>query len=79
MWREAGQRLESPSEVVGRHEVREMGAELIVEVIVEAFDGGLFDRSLHPLDLVVGPRVVGFGEPVSNFVCFTDHVEAHLP
>ena len=56
-----------------------MRSELIVAVVVEAFDGGLFDRAVHALDLAIGPRVVGLGEPVLDAVGLTDHVEAHRP
>ena len=56
-----------------------MGAKLIVGIVVEAFNGGLLDRSVHPLDLAVGPRMVGFGQQVLDPVGFANHVEAHLP
>ncbi len=46
--------------------------------VVEAFDGRLLDRAVHPLDLSVGPGVVRLREPVLNVVRFADHVEAHL-
>ena len=54
-----------------------MRSQLIMAVVVEAFDGGFFDRSVHPLDLAVGPEMVGLREPMLNAVGFADHVEAH--
>jgi hypothetical protein len=45
---------------------------------MEAFDGRLLDRAVHPLDLTVGPGMVRLGEPVLDVVRFADHVEAHL-
>lgn len=48
-------------------------------VEVEAFDGSVLDRAVHPLDLAVGPRMIGFGVAVLDPVGFTDHVESHLP
>ena len=46
--------------------------------VVEAFDGRLLDRAVHPFDLSVGPRMVRLCEPVLDVVCLADHVEAHL-
>lgn len=51
--REAAWRLVAAGEVVGGHEVREVLPELIVAVVVEAFDGGVFDRVVHPLNLTI--------------------------
>jgi len=45
---------------------------------MEASDGCLLDRPVHPLDLTVGPGVVRLGEPVLDVVRLTDHAEAHL-
>jgi hypothetical protein len=46
---------------------------------MEAIDGRLLDRAVHPLDLTIGPRVVRRGKPVLDVVRLKDHVEAHLP
>ena len=67
------------SEVVRIQEVGEVAAKLIVGAVVEAFDGGVFDRLVHPLDLAVGPWTIGFCQPVFDPIGFADHVEAHLP
>jgi hypothetical protein len=45
---------------------------------MEAFDGRLLDRSVHPLDLSVGPGVTRLREPVLDVDRFADHVEAQL-
>jgi len=45
---------------------------------MEALDGFLFDRAVHPLVLTVGPGMVRLGEPVLDAVGLADHVEAHL-
>ena len=55
-----------------------MRAQLVVAFVVEAFDGRLLDCAVHPLDLSVGPRVVGLREPMLDVVGLADHVEAHL-
>lgn len=47
------QRLEPAGEIVGRDEVGEMGPELVVGLVEVAFDGRVFERSVHPLDLAV--------------------------
>ena len=56
-----------------------MRSQLIVAVVMEAFDGGVLDRPVHPLDLAIRPRMVRLGQPVLDPVGFTDHVEAHRP
>ena len=48
-------------------------------VVMEPLDGSQLDRSIYPFNLAIGPRMVGFGEPVLDPVGFTDHVETHLP
>ena len=47
--------LKSAGEVVGSDEVSEMFSEVIVSPVVEAFDGRLFEGSIHAFDLAVGP------------------------
>jgi hypothetical protein len=52
---------------------------LIVIFVVEPFHRRFFDRAVHPLNLAIGPRLVGLGQPVLDVVGFADHVEAHRP
>lgn len=52
-----------------------MAAELFVVVIVEALDGGVLDRAVHPFDLAIGPGVPDLGEAVLDPVLFAAHVE----
>ena len=49
--------------------------ELLVDFVLVAADGGFFQRPFHPLDLTVGPRVVGLGEAVLDAVFEADAVE----
>ncbi len=56
-----------------------MCAQLIMIVVVIAFDGGVFDRPVYALDLAVGPWMAGPGQPVFNPVGVADHVKAHGP
>lgn len=48
-------------------------------VVMEAFDGSVFDRAVHPLDLPIGPGMVRLGEAMLDVVGLADHVEAHFP
>ena len=66
--REALEGLEPAAEVVSRDEVGEMPAELVMALVVEALDGRLLDGPVHPLDLTVGPRMLGLGRAVLNVV-----------
>ncbi len=56
--------LESSGEVVGLDEVGEMLSEVSVSFVVEAFDGGFLECSIHAFDLSVGPGVFRFGQAV---------------
>ena len=66
--REALEGLEPAREVVGCEKVSEMGAELVVALVVEALDGGVLDSPVHPLDLAVGPWMPGLGGAVLDVV-----------
>ena len=48
-------------------------------VVMEAFDGRVLDRPVHPLDLTIRPGVVWLREAVLDTVGLADHVEAHGP
>lgn len=36
--------------------------------VVEALDRGILDGAVHPLDLSIGPRMVGFGRAMFDIV-----------
>jgi hypothetical protein len=42
--------------------------EVLVGLVVEAFDGCLFECSVHAFDLSVGPGGLGFGQPMVDVV-----------
>ena len=44
-------------------------------VIEEAFDGDFLDGPVHPLDLSVGPGMVGLGQTVADAMTKTDAIE----
>lgn len=54
-----------------------MFSELLVILIVEAFDRRVFNGSVHPLHLAIRPRVVGLRQPVLDTMRIANHVEAH--
>jgi hypothetical protein len=53
----------------------EVPPELFVAVGVEAFDGGVLDGAVHPLDLTIGPGVVDAGEAVLDAMLLASHGE----
>lgn len=72
---EAPECLEPASIIIGVDEAVEVGLELPAVVVMVAFDGGLLDRAVHPFDLVVGPWMPDFGEPVLDAILLTVHIE----
>jgi hypothetical protein len=72
---EAVKGLQSPSVVVGGDEVGEMPNELIVGCVVISLDGRVLDRPIHPLDLSIGPRMIGLGQPMFDPVLTTGAAE----
>ena len=53
--------------------------ELAMSVIVIAPDGRLLERTVHPLDLAVGPRMVWLGEAMLDVVLAADAIEHVQP
>jgi len=72
---EFAQGLETPAVVVSADEVVEVSGQLGMAVVMIAFDGCLFDRAVHPLDLAVGPGMLHFGQAVFDSFLVTDPVE----
>src|SRR5436190_22163325 len=66
--REAFEGLQTACEIVGGDEVGEMTAQLVVIVVVIAFDGCVLDRAVHSFDLAVGPGMIDLGESVFDTV-----------
>ena len=62
--------------VVGIDEEVEVSAQLLVIVIVVAFDSGFLDCAVHALDLSIRPRVVGLCQAMLDLIGVADHVEA---
>ncbi len=77
--RKTAEGLEPAREVVGCHEVRQVGAQLVVVIVVETLDCRVFDRAVQALHLTVGPRMVWLGKAMLDTIGLTDHVETHWP
>ena len=77
--REPFERLQSAAKIVGVDEVQKVPTELVVIVVVEAFDGRVLDGSIHAfylaLHLAFGPRMIDLGEPVLDAVLVADPIE----
>lgn len=50
--------------------------ELLIAIVLVAFDGGVLDRAVYPFDLAVGPRLAWLCKPVFDTVLAADLVEA---
>src|SRR4051812_35640908 len=67
--------LQSSPEIIGFDEVGEMPFELGMIVVVEALDGGVLDRSVHSLDLPIGPWMLHLCQPVLDVILVANPVE----
>ena len=56
-----------------------MAAKLILTIVVIPFDGRVFNRAVHALDLSVRPRVVWLGQAMLNAICSANHDKPHGP
>jgi hypothetical protein len=72
---QALQGLQASPVIVGVDEDRQVSVELLVAVVVVAFDGGFLDGSVHPFDLPVGPGMLHLCQPVLDAVRAASHVE----
>ena len=72
---QALQGLQAPPVVVCVDEHRQVSGELLVTVVVEAFDGGILDCSVHPFDLPVGPGMLHLCQPALDAVLVAAGVE----
>ena len=64
---------------VGIDEVAQVGAQLVVVVVMIAFDGGVLNGSVHSLDLTISPGMVWLGQPMFDAVLAANLVEAVHP
>lgn len=73
------QGLEVSGEVVSHHEGQYLRLQRSEVGIVMRLDGGVFDRSVHALDLAIDPRVVDLGQPMFDGVFVTDTIKMCPP
>ena len=48
-------------------------------LVVEALDGGVLDRAVHPLDLTVGPWMARLGQPMLDVEVGAGHFKGVAP
>ena len=68
--------LQATSEGVGADEVGQMGAALLVAVVVVALERRVPDRAVHPSDMNVGPSVPRLGQAMVDIAAGTGAIEA---
>ena len=73
--REALEGFEPPPIIIGVDEVVKVGVELLMAIVMIAFDGGVLDRPVHAFHLAIGPGMLDLGEAVLNPVFLAAHVE----
>ena len=67
-------RLEPSPEVACADKVGEVTSQLIVVVVVEAFEGRGLDRAGHPLNLAIRPGMLDPGQPMVDLMLAADPV-----
>ena len=72
---EAAQGLEPACLVVGVDEQHKVTTQLIVIVVVVAFDGRVLDCAVHSFDLTIGPRMVRLRQTMLDPVLPATHIE----
>jgi hypothetical protein len=65
---ETSENFEASGEVVGVDEIAQVRSQLVVRLVVVAFDGGVLDGAVHSFDLAVGPGMLGFCQPMIDIV-----------
>ena len=56
-----------------------MGFQLVVGLVVVALYRCILDRSVHALDLAIGPRMADLGEPVLDVLSPANTVKVDFP
>ena len=71
--------LKTLGEVVGSDDVREMSLQLVMGFVVEALDRRVLDGAVHPLDLTIGPRVLGLCQAMIDVVASARYLKGRGP
>lgn len=75
VWRQTLEGLQSAGVIVGVYEVVQVLFQLVVIVVMIAFNRCLLDRAVHAFDLTIGPGVFDFCQSMINAVLRTDTVK----
>jgi hypothetical protein len=62
-------------EIIGHQESTQMRSQVGLGFVVIPFHGGLFERTVQPVHLAMGPGMVGFGQPMVNPSFMTDAIK----
>lgn len=73
--REAFERLQPASEIVGGDEIGEMRPQLVVRFVEVSFDRRILDRAVHAFDLTVRPGMLWFRQPMVDVVTCASEFE----
>jgi hypothetical protein len=52
--------------------------QVVMDLVGICFHNGLFECAVHAFDLAIGPRMVGFGEPMVDALLLTDTIHAMI-
>jgi hypothetical protein len=69
------ERFESLREVIGHQEGMQMLFQVVMGLVVILLHGGVFERAVHAFYLAIGPRMVGFGQPMVDAILLTDAIK----
>jgi hypothetical protein len=68
---QAAEGFEPPGEIIGRRKIGEVLAQLLVVFVVVALHSWVLERPDHSLDLPIGPRMAGLGQPKFDAMMLT--------
>lgn len=77
--RETFEGLQAAGEIVCGDEVVEMRSQLRVRFIEVALNGRFLDCAVHALDLAIGPRMLGLGQPMIDIGAGAGELEGMRP
>jgi hypothetical protein len=69
------ERFESLREVIGHQEGMQMLFQVVMSLVVILLHGGVFARAVQAFYLAIGPRMVGFGQPMVDAILLTDAIK----
>ena len=73
--RKSLERFESLCEIIGHQKGIQMLFQVVMGVVVILFYSSLFERTVHPFHLAIGPGMVGLSQPMVNPMFITDAIK----